>query len=161
MAENQREATSSPFEILDEGVRARMIRADIGMSSRGVWVREKAAPRRRWWRWIPGSASSMRQEASGSGKWVHIHHSMPYFDSRCGGTTQRELSAKVKEGPGLVAVFKRSRDGPDDRVLNHASFQRMVERCWRRAEALYLYIIDLDDFKSVNGTDHEDRRHAF
>ena len=37
-------------------------------------------------------------------------------------------------------------------VLNHASFQRMVEKMLAEREALYLYIIDLDDFKSVNDT---------
>ncbi|MTQ97078.1 diguanylate cyclase [Pseudoflavonifractor sp. BIOML-A6] len=154
MTENQREATSIRFEILDEWYEARMIRADIGIVFGGVWVREKAAhPADALVEMDTRFSIVYEREASGEWKMVHIHHSMPYFDQGAGEYYPKELSAKVKEALELVAVFKKKSEMDlMTGVLNHASFQRMVEKMLAEREALYLYIIDLDDFKSVNDT---------
>ena len=95
MAENQREATSIRFEILDEWYEARMIRADIGIVFGGVWVRERRRTLpMRWWRWIPGSASSMSGRPQGSGKWCISTTPCPISTRVRGITTPRSSSPR-------------------------------------------------------------------
>ena len=153
-AGNQTEAGQISFEVLDEWYNAVMIRDDVGIVYGGIWVREcRDAEAEALIEMDTRFSIVYALDDSGEWKMVHIHHSMPYFDQADGEYYPKALSAKVREAFELVELFrKRSEMDLMTGIYNHDSFQRKTEERLMKGNQLCFYIIDLDDFKSVNDT---------
>lgn len=85
-------------------------------------------------------------------KIVHIHQSVPYREQGYGEIYPQTLSEKIRETQRLAdRMTELANTDPVTGLYNHRAF---FEQCEKRLqeEALYLMVLDLDDFKQVNDT---------
>lgn len=152
MEANQKEAIR--FDLLDEWYEASIIDENTAVVYGGFWVREhREAEKDALIEMDTRFSLIYARDETGEWKIVHIHHSMPYFDQAENEYYPKALSVKVREALSLVELFrKRSEMDLMTGVYNHASFQKQVEQKLDRGEEFTFYIIDLDNFKSVNDT---------
>lgn len=85
-------------------------------------------------------------------KIVHIHQSVPYKEQAYGEFYPKTLSEKIRETQRLAArMTELANTDPVTGLYNHRAF---FEQCESRLKegALYLMVLDLDDFKQINDT---------
>lgn len=154
LSANLGEAQQIHFDLLDEWYQCVMLRPDIAIVYGGIWVREHTdAAQRSLVEMDTRFTIVYARNADGAWKMAHVHHSMPYFDQGPNENYPKALSTQVREALKLVELFKKRAEMDLMTVVyNHESFQKQVETLLHTKHALDLYILDCDNFKTINDT---------
>ena len=151
---DQQEAQGVVFEILDEYYEPRPIGCDSCLVIGTLWVRERPdRPKPLLVEMDTRFTIVFRREG---GRWLltHLHHSTPNLDQRRDEyypkTATEQANAALEYSKALE---RRAELDSMTELLNHAAFEKHVAAALiEGAEDNTFFMIDLDNFKTVNDT---------
>lgn len=151
---DQQEAQDVVFEILDEYCEARPIGCDSCLVFGTLWVRERPdRPKPLLVEMDTRFTLVFRRDGD---RWLltHLHHSTPNVDQRreeyYPKTATEQANAALEHSK---AMERRAELDSMTELLNHAAFEKHVAASLMEgAEDNAFFMIDLDNFKTVNDT---------
>lgn len=151
---DQREAQGIVFDILDEYYEPRPIGCDSCLVFGTLWVRERPdRPKPLLVEMDTRFTLVLRRDGD---RWlmVHLHHSTPNIDQRreeyYPKTATEQANAALEHSK---AMERRAELDSMTELLNHAAFEKHVAASLiEGAEDSAFFMIDLDNFKTVNDT---------
>ncbi|MEG0277235.1 MAG: diguanylate cyclase [Coprobacillus sp.] len=153
MSENQIEAISVNFQVLDEWYECLRIDQEVFLVYGGIWVRQQGQLEDKSLIEMDTRFSVIYRKKGDKSEVIHIHHSIPYAEQQQGEYYPKTLSEKAKVAMNLAEKFKRQSElDLMTEVYNNVSFKHHVIQHMRTKDNGTLYLFDLDYFKSVNDT---------
>lgn len=151
---DQEEAQDIAFEILDEYYEPRIIGADSCLVFGTFWARERSAQPKPMLVEMDTRFTMVFRRDDGRWLMTHLHHSTPNADQRYEEyypkTVTEQANAALEYSKAME--LRAERDSMTD-LLNHAAFERYVAASLVEGGAdSAFFMIDLDNFKSVNDT---------
>lgn len=153
MKDNQVEAETIPFQVLDEWYECLKVSQDVFLVYGGIWVRQKGQPEDETLIEMDTRFSVLYRKQGDKCEVLHIHHSIPFVEQQPGEYYPKTLIEKAKAAMDLTELFKqRSEMDLMTKIYNNVSFKHQVMLRMETCSNGNLYLFDLDHFKSVNDT---------
>lgn len=154
LGNDRSEAEDVAFEILDEYYEARIIDAEVCLVFGTLWVRERPKEPKLLLVEMDTRFSILIHRMDGELKVVHLHHSTPNADQRLNEFYPKTATERANAALEYSKELERRADLDSmTGLLNRMAFERTVEeRLVRGVPDAVLFMIDLDNFKSVNDT---------
>lgn len=153
LKENQVEAESIHFHVLDEWYECLMISPEVYLVYGGIWVRQKKRMEHEALIEMDTRFSVLYRKQNDTCKIIHLHHSIPYIDQQNGEYYPKTLSKQATDAILLAKLFeKKSETDLMTELYNNISFRHRVIQQMAVSNKGTLYLFDLDYFKKVNDT---------
>lgn len=154
LGNDRSEAADVAFEILDEYYEARVIDPEVCLVFGTLWVRELPKEPKLLLVEMDTRFSILVHRVDGKPKIVHLHHSTPNADQKLNEFYPKTATERANAALEYSRELERRADLDSmTGLLNRMAFERTVEeRLACGIPDAVLFMIDLDNFKSVNDT---------
>lgn len=153
LKENQIEAESISFDVLDEWYECMMVTEDVYLVYGGIWARQQGKAENEALIEMDTRFSMLYRKRNEGWEIVHIHHSVPYIEQQSGEYYPKTLIEQAKEAMDLAKLFQRKSEMDlMTELYNNVSFKHRVVEQMDTGKKGNFYLFDLDHFKSVNDT---------
>lgn len=152
LMEDQAEAGSKEFEIIDEWYEAQPITEDVCMVYGTVWIRERESVGKAVFVEMDSRFSILCRDSDAGIQVCNVHQSMPYMDQAEGEYYPKSISLLAEEAIEKSRKLERRVELDSmTELLNRMHMEKRVTEGLDRQGGTF-FMLDLDDFKLVNDT---------
>lgn len=154
VAQEQRDASHVDFEVVDEWYDLQTVTDDVCVVYGTFWVREKTGEHRRIVADMDTRFSVVCRREGDGVLLCHLHHSVPNIDQQPGEYYPRSVTQRANEALERYAILeKRASMDALTGLRNRAwTESRVAEHLRGSRPGGAFFMLDLDNFKSVNDT---------